>query len=112
MNGYGPASGRALGFLRGTVGSTGNPELDMKLAETKQTLNMIGSGAMKAHFGARGSTDIYNKLMDELNNSKSVSSIVGTLNAIEARMHDYAHDQTKPAQGKTTKSLAQKYGLE
>ena len=116
MNGYGPASGRALGFLRGTVGSTGNPELDTKLAETKQTLNMIGSGAMKAHFGARGSTDIYNKLMDELGNAKSVASIVGTLNAIEARMHDYAHDQNRPkggpAQGKSTKSLAQKYGLE
>lgn len=114
VNGYGPASGRALGFLRGTIGSTGNPELDTKLAETKQTLNMIGSGAMKAHFGARGSTDIYNKLMDELGNAKSVASIVGTLNAIEARMHDYAHDSKPggPAQGKTTKSLAQKYGLE
>ena len=115
MNGYGPASGRALAFLQGQVGSTGNQELDTKLADVRQTLKMVGSGAMKAHFGARGSTEVYNQLMNDLSNAHSVASIGGTLNAIEARMHDYAHDQNRPsgpAQGKSTKSLAQKYGLE
>lgn len=103
QKGYiGPAAGRAYNqFMAGSVGSTGNPDADKLLGRLRATDSLLKTGAMKAHFGARGGQQMYDHFSELLNSGKqSAAMLNGSLDTLESFMQGYADagSHNKPAE--------------
>lgn len=80
----GPVMGRINTFL--TEGYGGD---DPDISEFVTTIGLLNSGAVRAHFGARGGAQILDKFNRILNTAQTPEAILGSLNGLENFLNTY-----------------------
>lgn len=94
----GPGPGRVNEIMTGRVGAD-NPEF----AKLRVLMSMSASGALKAHFGARGATQIYDEFKNKLDAGKmTAGDLKGAMSGFQTFFDEYAkRAQTAGSKGKT-----------
>lgn len=82
-NDLGPVKGRAvMGYLLGTVGSTGDPQKDQQLNQLRTDLTFAGSASAKFHINSVRAMDQFEKLANTGKNT--APAIQGFLNSVKS----------------------------
>lgn len=83
----GPLNGRWNEFMAGKIGS-GDPDF----SALRDTVALLSSGALKAHFGSRGGQQMYEHFVDMANTGKmNVPTLVASLKAMREFMQHYSN---------------------
>jgi len=78
----GPVQGRLMiGFLLGTVGSTGDPAMDEQLSQLRADLTLTGSATSKFHINSVRQAEMFDRMIGT--GKSSAEAIQGFLNAVE-----------------------------
>jgi hypothetical protein len=81
-NHLGPVNGRAvMGFLLGTVGSTGDPRTDQQLGKLRTDLTFVGSNAAKFHINSVEQAKQFDSLIAA--NKSTAPAIQGFLDSVK-----------------------------
>jgi hypothetical protein len=80
----GPVMGRLNTYL--TSGYGGN---DQDVAEFVTTVGLLNSGAVRAHFGAKGGAEILASFDKKLNTAQTPEALIGSTNAIQEFLNTY-----------------------
>lgn len=105
----GPKNGRLFNdFMAGRIGSTGNADVDQLAGQLREFNSLMNSGTLKAHFGARGGQQMYDKFVQNLDATKmSAAQMNGALDSLDKFMQGYERAGQNAGQRQGIEALRQ-----
>lgn len=89
----GPYVGRINKFLAGTVGSTGNPQLDEKLGELRGNYQLFKGALARTHFGGKSGVQAAQYFSDLMDAQTSAEGVAGVLESVKPYIQGYSEMQ-------------------
>lgn len=89
----GPATGRINKFLSGTVGSTGNAQLDEQLGKLRGNYMLMKGALARTHFGGRSGVQAAQYFSDLMDAQTSPEGVIGVLESVKPYIQGYSEMQ-------------------
>lgn len=109
----GPLMGRGMvNFAAGTVGSTGNPELDYKLGKLMSDFKLASSAVGRTHFAGRTGLPAAQYFGELFNAKRSPQELMGVLDSVPSYIEGYSANSAIAPQPRTGTSAPAQFGTQ